>query len=148
MDRVQLVLTAELETVTPVPEPDVVIDLTLTNTSEHPVWVNTRFMFDYEQREERELFATIRTPDGRLVLPPEGWDVDQNPLPVERSTFVKLAPDESVDTAVNIAIWHPFTEPGHYDVELTYENTDDGGAFGLRAVVGRFRAKTVRVDIP
>lgn len=122
------------------------VRLALTNRSPAPVRLNRRFGVGYPDGFYREIFFTVRDPAGRELPVPDGLRVDAHRLPPGKDDFKLLEPGQTVTGEIDLALWYPF-EAGDYSVELHYQNTDDGAAFGFDAFTGRIDAEALRLRI-
>jgi hypothetical protein len=123
------------------------VRLRLVNSSPTPVQVNGRLGVGYEDEPDREIFFTVRDRHGRVLPVPDEVRVDAHRRPPGRNDFRSLNPGQGVTGEVNLALWYPFERPDDYLVTLHYENTDDGAAFGIDAVTGRFDSEALRLRI-
>jgi hypothetical protein len=123
------------------------VRLRLVNRSAAAVQVNGRLGAGYQDGLYREVFFTVRDSAGRVLPVPDSARVDAHRLPPGRGDFQLLEPGESVTGELDLALWYPFAQPGDYLVELHYENSDDGAAFGLAAFTGRVDADAFRLRI-
>lgn len=123
------------------------VRLRLVNGSSAPVQVNRRFGVGYQDGLCREIFFTVRDAAGRELPVPDDRRVDAHRLPPGRDDFQLVEPAESVTGEVDLALWYPFEQPADYLVELHYENSDAGTAFGLAAFTGRIDAEVLRLHI-
>jgi hypothetical protein len=123
------------------------VRLRLANRSPAPVRVNARFGVGYSDGSCREIFFTVRDVAGRLLPVPDEARVDAHRLPPGGDDFQTLQPGEAVTGEVDLALWYPFVEPGDYLIELHYENSEDGAAFGFEAFTGRVDAEPLRLRI-
>jgi hypothetical protein len=124
------------------------VAVTLRNVSSDPIWVNARLGAGYEDGMFRELYFTVIDASTGATLPvPETARVDAHRLPPTRDDFRELAAGEEVTTSVDLAFWYPFQTPGAYRIVFTYENDDDGQAFGLDAFTGATSAEPLEITI-
>jgi hypothetical protein len=124
------------------------VEVTLSNVSADPIWVNARLGVGYEDGLFRELHFTVFDASSGDILPvPDTARVDVHRLPPTRDDFRELAPGGEVETSVDLAFWYPFQRSGDYRVVLTYENEDDGHAFGIDAFTGIIQADPLEIAI-
>jgi hypothetical protein len=124
------------------------VRVTLRNVSSQPVWVNQRLGMGYEDDLIRELYFTVFDASSGQVLPvPDTARVDAHRLPPTRDDFRQLEPGGEVVVNTDLAFWYPFERPGPYRVVVSYENRDDGQAFGLRAFTGRVDADPIEFGV-
>ncbi len=115
-------------------------ELTLTNVSAAPLWINQRMTVGYPDDAMREIYVTVRDAGGAEVKTPDLERVDAHRSPPSRADFVELAPRQSIHASVDVTLWFPARLPGRYTVAVSYTNDDAGDAFGLRAFLGTVHA--------
>ena len=147
MTTTPVILTTTSERHSIARDSDALVTVTLTNMSPDPLWVNKRMGLGYADDAERELCATIRAADGSIVLVPKSERADVHRMPLEHADFVKLAGGDSTTMTVNLAIWHPFRQPGRFQVVFIYENRTHGKAFDVEAFVGKVRADPLWLEV-
>ena len=77
------------------------------------------------------VYLTVEDADG-VQFPFLGPSADRREF--DRDTFVELAGGASIDAVYDLAVWFPF-RPGRFTLQAEYVNLDDGGRFGLSAIV-------------
>jgi hypothetical protein len=123
------------------------VRLRLLNGSPAPVRVNRRLGVGYQDGLCREIFFTVRDVAGRVLPVPDEARVYAHRMPPGAADFQLLEPGDSVTGELDLALWYPFDQPGDYFVELHYENSDGGAAFGYEAFTGRIDAEVLRLHI-
>ncbi|HJQ02614.1 MAG TPA: hypothetical protein VJ851_13525 [Jatrophihabitans sp.] len=123
------------------------VRLRLANRSVVAVQVNGRLGVGYQDGLYREVYFTVRDSAGQVLPVPDSSRVDAHRLPPGKDDFQLLEPGESVTGELDLALWYPFVQPGDYLVELHYQNSDDGAAFGLAAFTGRVDADALRLRL-
>jgi hypothetical protein len=121
--------------------------LRLANRSHAPIQVNRRFGVGYHDGLCREIYFTVRDRAGRVLPVPDEARVDAHRLPPGKNDFHLLNPGEAVTGELNLALWYPFERANDYLIDIHYENTDDGAAFGIDAFTGRVDAEVLYLRI-
>ena len=130
-----------------IPFQQIVIRLILKNVSNQEVTVNRRFLVNSPAVGPTQREVTI------LLVGPDGSEFPflslVNSGALQKSDFLTLRPGHEVSRDYNLAddfsSWD--MQAGTYRVQATYENRNDGAAFGLTAWTDVLQSSEIKIEI-